>query len=279
MEKVLNVATPKEKLMSTLTQPPPDIEELDAELHPAPAVLPADHPLLAKFQRALKAHLLKVNSELQNEIDELDDGIVRLTKRQEQVGAELYDSLERIERQKDSLDDYNEQLQELHSKRTEHETNAAQLQHKYDDENRAYMDLKRAHNERLLELQHLQVLENNISKWAQEIADEVQVAKRVVSKDGQDQMVVAQQKREVDMLLFNLDSEVKRNEHQLAAVVEQLAEQQLVLDGLNQSIQDANTDVQALQNEHRRLIASWNDAILCIKQRDKILAQQREELL
>lgn len=273
------MTTPKEKLMSTLTQPPPDIEELDAQAHPAPAVLPADHPLLAKFQRALKAHLLKVNAELQNEIDELDDGVAKLTRQQEQVGAELYDSLERIERQKDSLDDYNAQLQEIHLKRNEHESNAKTLQQKYDEENRAYMELKRGHNERLLELQHLQVLENNISKWAQEIEDEVQVAKRVVSKDGQNQMVVAQQKREVDMLLFNLDGEVKRSEHQLAAVMEQSAEQQLVLDSLNQSIHDANADVQALQNEHRRLIGSWNDAILCIKQRDKILAQQRETIL
>lgn len=268
MDKVINLAQIKSAADAEATDPTPQ----------PPSVLPADHPLLAKFQLALREHLLKVNAELQNDIDAHEAATAKLAIEQEECGARLYDALERIDRQKDSLDDYNTQLQAVSEKRQQHERNVAEQQQLFDADNRTYGELQRAHREHLQEVQHLQVLEHNIAKWTDEIEAEVKVAKRVVSKDGRDQLAVAEEKRRMDLLMFSLDAEVKRNERRLATVQEQQVEQKAVMDGLNQSITDANADVQALQNEHRRLIGSWNDVLRCIKQRDKRLTEQREAI-
>lgn len=275
MEKVLNATTPKQRLIEQLR--PPD-ETVDGAASTAPSVLPADHPLLAKFQKALRAHLDKVNNELADEIAALDFANKKLSRENEDVGSNLYDYRQEIERQKDQLDDYNSQLKEAAEKRSHFEKSAAARKRDFDALNRTYQNANRAHNERLMELQHAQVLENNIAKWTQEIEDEVTTAKRMVSKDGQDQLIVSQRKKQMDLILFNLDDEVRRSERQLAAINEQLAEQTNGLAVLNRSIADANSDLNALQHEHKRLCGAWNEVILAIKFRDRNLAQLRDEL-
>lgn len=277
MDHVINASTATDKLMSVLTQPPADMVADDRR--PEPAMLPADHPLLAKFQRALRDHLLKVNATLQSDIDDLDAGIAHMTREQEEIGAQLYDSQAVIERQRDALDDYDRQRQELSAKRMQHEANAARMQQLVTAEQRSFEELQRVHADHQMELQQLQALENNIGKWQQEIDDQVQLARRVVSKDGKDQVQVVQQKCQMDMMLCNLEGQVKRNERQLVLLQEQLDGQNRVVEVLNQSITDADADVQALQTEHKHLISAWNDVILCIKQRDRNLARLREEIL
>lgn len=278
MEHIQNAATATQKLLDTMATRPIEDDPPIPGVRQAPAVLPADHPLLEKFQRALKAHLLKVNSELEEEVAMLKQGIVRMTKECNEIGSELYDQQEEAERQKDALDEYNTQLKEMSDKRLSHESNANEQKRNYDNENYIFKEAKRAYNERLIELTHLQVLEGNMSKWTQEIEDEVLAAKRVVSKDAQDQLAISQHKKQMDMLLFNVDAEIRRVERQLENTNEQIGDQQIVVDELHRSIADANADVNALQNEHKRMIGSWGDVILCIKQRDKQLAGMRQEL-
>lgn len=272
MEKVLNATTPKQKLMEQLTLRPPEDENA------APSVLPADHPLLEKFQAALKTHLLKVNAELTGEISALDFNINRLNKEQEELASNLYDYQEEIERQRDTLDEYNNQLKDVSEKRIKHEQNMAQQKKEHNGLNGLFREVQRMHKDRLMELSHVQILENNISKWTQEIEDEVENAKRIVSKDSKDQLTVSQAKKQMDLILFNLDAEVRRGDQQLTDINEQIIEQNKILDILNSSISDANADLNALQNEHKRLIGSWSEVILAIKHRDKLLAKMREDL-
>lgn len=274
MDRVLNTPTTKQKIH--LDQPTSNPTE-DASNEP-PAVLSPDHPLLEKFQQALKAHLLKVNNELAEEIADLDFTISKLNRDRENFGSDLYDYQAEIERQKDAIDTCNNQLKDVSDRRIQHEMNAANLKKEYDSINYNYKESKRIHNERLMELSHVQILENKISKWSKEIEDEVETAKRMVSKDGQNQLAISQQKKQMDLILFNLDEEVRRRERELVNINEQLAEQSGFVEILNRSISDANADLSALQNEQKRLLAAWNEVIMAIGQRDKVLVKIRNDL-
>lgn len=250
----------------------------DDAINEPPAVLSPDHPLLEKFQQALKAHLLKVNNELAEEIADLDFSIGKLNRERENFGSDLYDLQGEIERQNDTIDNCNNQLNDVSEKRIHHELNAANLKKEYDSINYNYKESKRIHNERLMELSHVQILENNISKWSKEIEDEMQAAKRMVSKDSQNQLAISQEKKQMDLILFNLDEEVRRRERELSNINEQLAEQNGFVEILNRSISDANADLTALQNEQKRLLGTWSEVIVAIQQRDKVLAKMRDDL-
>ncbi|XP_049538518.1 coiled-coil domain-containing protein 40 [Anopheles darlingi] len=241
-------------------------------------VLETDHPLLERFQSALKAHLLKVKHELEEEVAELNHRLEQNEKESEEVGAELYDLQEEIDNQKELLEIYGKEILELSTQRQEEEKQAAKYRKEYEEQMATLKDFKKIHREHQMELENLTVLESEFAKWAQEIKDEIAVAKRVASKDAKDNLIAAEEKRQVDLLVFNLSTEVKRKEKELEAIDEQIKEQDEQRETIGRSLADANSDLEALQHEHKRLFQAWGEVIVAIQQRDRVLAKTKEDL-
>lgn len=248
------------------------------ETNDSRAILPPDHPLLQKFQKALKEHLLKINNRLSDEINQIDHNINRLKKEQENVGEKLYDHQQELEQQKEMLDEYNERLNEVSEKRLKNEINASKLKRDYGEVTNKFKEASRNYDDRLLELNQTRLLENNVSKWTEEIEDEVKAAKRVVSKDKQNQSAISQEKRQMDLILLNLEGEVKRRDQELIAINDQIQDQNGKLEFLNRNLSDGSADLNGLQLELKRLINSWREVILSIQQKDEVLATLRNDL-
>lgn len=242
-------------------------------------VLEKDHPLLERFQQALKAHLLRVKDQLEEEIAELDHRLEQNEKESEEVGARLYDLQEEIDSQKELLDIYGKEIMEVSARRQEEEKRAAGYKKDYEEQYQNMKEFKKIYNEHLVELDNLTILESEFSKWDKEIKDEIAVAKRVASKDAKDQIVAAEEKRQKDLLVFNLDAEVRRKERELEEIEEQLKEQEGATEIINRSLADANSDLEALQHEHKRLFQAWGEVIVAIQQRDKVLSKTKDDLI
>lgn len=253
-------------------------DEFNASIVDQSGVLEKDHPLLERFQQALKAHLLRVKDQLEEEIAELDHRLEQNEKESEEVGARLYDLQEEIDSQKELLDIYGKEIMEVSARRKVAEEKAAGYKKEYDEQNQKLKEFKRIHNEHLVELDNLTILEAEFSKWDQEIKDEIAVAKRVASKDVKDQMAAAEEKRKKDLLVFNLDAEVRKKERELEGIEEQIKEQEGATDVINRSLADANSDLEVLQHEHKRLFQAWGEVIVAIQQRDRVLARTKEDL-
>uniref|UniRef100_A0A182NF00 Coiled-coil domain-containing protein 40 n=1 Tax=Anopheles dirus TaxID=7168 RepID=A0A182NF00_9DIPT len=241
-------------------------------------VLETDHPLLDRFQAALKAHLLKVAHQLEEEVAELNHRLEQNEKESEEVGAELYDLQEEIDNQKELLEIYGKEILELTAQRQQEEKQAAQYRKEYEEQQLALKEFRKMHKEHLMELENLTVLESEFAKWAQEINDEIAVAKRVASKDAKDKLAAAEEKRQVDLLVLNLDTEVKRKAHELEAIEDEIRGQDEKRETISRSLADANSDLEALQHEHKRVSQAWGEVIVAIQQRDRVLVKTKEEL-
>lgn len=240
--------------------------------------LPADHPLLAKFQAALHAHLTKVTTELKAEIADIDHNLQELNGQREEIGANLYDLQYEIDRQKETLDSYNSRINEAFEKRIRCEEANRTIQNELKSLKRKHSEAQVEHNERVAEMRKLQALELSVKKWYQEMRDEVGVSKRVVSKDKQEKLRQSEEKRKMDLLLLNLEMEVQRREAESTRLSEQIKERQRAIDELNTSVTESSTDLEALETEHKRLVNSCNDVIRAIENRDKALAKTMEKL-
>ncbi|XP_055634823.1 coiled-coil domain-containing protein 40 [Toxorhynchites rutilus septentrionalis] len=253
-------------------------DEFNQSIVDQSGVLEKDHPLLERFQQALKAHLLRVQNQLEEEIAELDHRLEENEKESEEVGSRLYDLQEEIDSQKELLDIYGKEIMEVSERRQAEEQKVAAYKQEYDEQNCKLKDFKKIYNEHIQELDNLTVLESEFSKWDKEIKDEIAIAKRVASKDAKDQLVAAEEKRQVDLLVFNLDAEVRRKERELEGIEEQIKEQEGVTETINKSLADANSDLEALQHEHKRLFQAWGEVIVAIQQRDKVLSKTKDDL-
>lgn len=244
----------------------------------ATGLLPADHPLLARFQQALKEHLLKVTNQLESEIIDLDESIKKKDDEITEIGSKVYDMQNAIEVQRDQLDKYNKKILDFSDKRKIHEENAARLKLDYEKQDHSCKNLKRITNEVSQEIASMRVLESEIAKWNEEIQNEISLAKRVASKDNKDQRLVSEEKKKMDLILFKLDSEVRKNERTLSNIEDQIQEHNDSVATLNKSLADSNVDLEGLQQEHKKLMQAWGEIIVSVQHRDKVLAKAKDEL-
>jgi coiled-coil domain-containing protein 40 len=256
-----------------------DNDEESVEHLPDTGLLPADHPLLERFQRALREHLLKVKNQLENEIVDLDHSIKGKDEEIADIGSKLFDLQNEIEVQRDQLDRYNKQILDMSDKRKSHEENAARLKAEFNKRDASCKDLKRINNEVSQEIASMKVLESEISRWNEEIQNEIALAKRVNSKDIKDQKLVSEEKRKMDLILFKLDSEVRKHERELSNIEDQIREHTDSVNTLNKNLADANVDLEGLQQEHKKLMQAWGEVIVSVQHRDKVLTKAKAELL
>lgn len=143
-------------------------EEAEEEQEPI-SYLPSDHPLLERFQRALKEHLMKVKGQLEEEIADLDHSIKEKDEEIAEVGSKLYDLQNEIEQQKDQLDKYNKQILEYSEKRKDYEDQNVKLKKEFEEKESSCKESKRVYNEMVQEISNLNFLQSEISKWNEEV--------------------------------------------------------------------------------------------------------------
>lgn len=255
-------------------------EEVEGEEQlPDTGVLPADHPLMIRFQQALKEHLLKVTAQLESEVADLDHAIKEKDDDIAEMGAKLFDMNNAIDMQREELDKYSKGILEFAEKRKVHEENIARYKAELSNKESTSKHLSRVNKEASQQITAMRVLESEISKWNEEIQNEISLAKRVSSKDKKDQRLVSEEKKILDLMLYNLDSEVRKNERKLANLDNQIQEHSDSVACLNTSLADANVDLEGLQQEHKKLMQAWGEIIVAVQHRDKALMKAKMELL
>lgn len=242
------------------------------------ASMPADHPLMLKFQATLQAHLLRLSEQLQQEIADIDHATERLNGEREEVGASLYDFQREVERQKDAIDAYNESIKERFEARLRDEQRSRELKVEMRALQSQFDDCQSALRDKLTEARKIRSLEQSVERWHEEMQSEIEVSKRVLSKDKQDKRQKTVEKRQMDLLLLNLEADVLKSQAENHRLADQIQVQRDILANLNASITDANADLDIIQGEQKRLIGSWNDVVLAIKNRDKVAAKAMQEL-
>lgn len=252
-------------------------DQIDAMIDP-PTTLVANHPLLERFQRALFDHLTHINEQLGSEIDIIDGKVDVLNEKREEIGSNLFDLQVGIERQRDAIDAHNTRVSEMFEKRTKCEYENRQMKRNLQDLQDNYLNIKRMHSDRVVELSKLQSVEQNVEKWQMEMQNDVKTSKQILNKNKQDKKRYTEEKQKKDLLLLNLELELRRRQTESTLIVEQIESQEKKLELMNTKLADANADMEVLQSEHRRLIGSWNDVIYAISNRDKLLTRINHNL-
>lgn len=239
----------------------------------------ADHPLLDKFQATLKEYLLRITAQLKSETYEIDGKIAELNDERIQIGSNLYDLQQEIDRQKDESDMYNNQISNLFEHRTKCEAKNRESNEELKILQESLRNAKDLKSKRLSTLDKLQMVERNIDKWRQEMKHELKVSKLVLSKDKAEKERICKEKRQMDLLLLNLEVEVRRSKTESNEISEQIRDSEQQISHLNAKLARDNEDLNDLQADNRELITSWNEVLQSIAKRDKLLAKMNEDLM
>lgn len=242
------------------------------------ALLPPDHPLLARFQKALKEYLIRTKEQLLTEIADINSRTKEKEQMHEEQGVTLYDLQQEIQRQNEQLEEFALQIDEHVTQRHKEEEAVAKLKADYEEKAELTKAQKTLYNRRMVELEHVQELEINVRKWVGDVEDEVKNAKAVVSRDAQLQKQLSEEKRKSDLLFYHLDVEVKRSERELEMIQGDVKDMEEANNVLKQSVSAANADLEILESEHKHLTQAWSEVIVAIAQRDRIFNEANKSL-
>lgn len=182
----------------------------------------------------------------------------------------MYDIQQEAARQETAIENYKDMLAEVINLRGDIEERLKKLKetHKKVDEE---LQAKKLKEKKLQQgIESLNALQQQFSKWENELTGNVTISQRISEKDAAVERELLYQKQQKDYVLYKLEDEVWKLQSEIKDLDEQLQVKDEEKIALSQTIADANADLEGLEKEHKTLYSAWNSVLNLISQRDKI---------
>lgn len=130
---------------------------------PEKAVLDPDHPLLKRFQEALKEHYLFQINRLKSEIFEYETDTKKINDEREQLGVQTYELQQMVCRQQKTLEEIVNEAQTMASARIEMENKLQEEKMKYKESQEKLIEAEKSNLELQNEISSVNLLINQVS--------------------------------------------------------------------------------------------------------------------
>ncbi|CAH2106646.1 unnamed protein product [Euphydryas editha] len=247
------------------------------EIGAMPAVLESTHPLMKRFQDTLKRFLERENAIAEEEIIRLQDEVKLSKQSYEKDLEEIYRSDHDTNAQRVLIAEYEATLAERTSERLAAEERAREANEKY---KRAKEKLEAnliTEREATEELEALSALCRQLEAWRDETESELAVSQRVSDKMRTERRALADEKRQLDMIIYSLSNEVWKLESKLEMFQKQLEIKNVEMEKVNDKVTAYAAELEDLELEKRRLVSLWNSVLVNIQQRDKVYDSVRDD--
>lgn len=107
--------------------------------------------------------------------------------------------------------------------------------------------------------------------YREELQSRISLTKRVTLKTEEDISKVEIEKRQQDFLIDQLNEKLRRLREQLALFEYQLKNQQRESQAAHATLQDATTEMEAINFEKKQLLNQWKSSLIALQRRDDML--------
>ncbi|KAM3964343.1 LOW QUALITY PROTEIN: lethal (2) 41Ab [Aphomia sociella] len=249
----------------------------DRDIGAMPAVLESTHPLMEKFQTTLKRFLEKENAIAEEEILKLRDELKLSKQAYERDLEAIYRSDHDTNAQRVLIEEYESTLKDKSKDREMAEQRARECNERY---KRATEKLDQdiiTEREATEELEALTALCRQLEEWREETESDLTVSQRMSDKMRAEKKTLADEKRQLDMIIFGLSNEVWKLESKLELFHKQLEIKNNEMEKVNDKVTAYSAELEDLELDKRRLVSLWNSVLVNIQQRDKVYDSVRDD--
>ncbi|XP_059059138.1 GRIP and coiled-coil domain-containing protein 2 [Achroia grisella] len=242
-----------------------------------PAVLESTHPLMHKFQDTLKRFLEKENAIAEEEILNLREELKLSKQAYEKDLESIYRSDHDTNAQRALIEEYEATLGQKTKERQDAEQRARESNERY---KRATEKLEQdviSEREATEELEALTTLCRQLEEWREETESDLTVSQRMSNKMRAEKKTLADEKRQLDMIIFGLSNEVWKLESKLELYQKQLEIKNNEMEKVNDKVTAYAAELEDLELDKRRLVSLWNSVLVNIQQRDKVYDSVRDD--
>uniref|UniRef100_H2YI71 Coiled-coil domain-containing protein 40 n=1 Tax=Ciona savignyi TaxID=51511 RepID=H2YI71_CIOSA len=241
-------------------------------------VLDPDHPLMRRFQSALKTQLSKQLEKARLERKELMDDLKRKKSTREEVGVTLYGVQQELARQQSNL----EQLHDKHStsaeRRRNNEANLQKIRENYKSIQNQNGKERKKNSELQTEVENLATRLFYMQSAKEDIRSDIAVMKRAAEKADTEVSQSEMTKRQQDLRVNRLIERVEHLRETIAMYEAQQSAQAEETLAAKDSLHEAHDEIEAINLEKKQLYQQWNSSLIGMKRRDEAHAAMQEAL-
>ncbi|KAM9371460.1 coiled-coil domain-containing protein 40 [Phaethornis superciliosus] len=248
-------------------------------------VLDPEHPLMRRFQAALKNYLTKQMEKVTLDLQELRTATKKGKAEREELGVILYGAQQQLARLQMELEKSHDHHAQMATARQqlEEELQGLRLTHKKmcqntDDERKKVSAMQTQIENLALHLFYMQNVE-------QDMQHNILLMKRSTKKAEAEKFQAEMEKKKQDLLVDRLTRKSYELQEQIALFEAQLVAQAEDTKATRQAANEACMEIQAINMEKKRLMGHWNSSLAGMKQRDEaynaaqeLLSKYRDDL-
>nr|XP_034963844.1 coiled-coil domain-containing protein 40 [Zootoca vivipara] len=255
-----------------------DLGSEEAEEEAELVVLDPEHPLMKRFQTALKNYLNKQIGKLTEEFRELTAGVKTAKIEREELGVILYG----VQQQLAQLQMVLEKNHNLHSQiameRRQLEEELQDLRGMYKKTSQGTESERKKVSAMQTEMESLSLRLFYMQNMDQDVRDDIAVMKRTVKKAEVERMRAEVEKKKQDLHVDRLVTRVDELQEQIALYEAQHMAQAEDTRITRQEVGEASIEIQAIHLEKKQLLHQWTVSLTAMKRRDEAYAAMQEAL-
>ncbi|NWI98409.1 CCD40 protein, partial [Crypturellus undulatus] len=241
-------------------------------------VLDPEHPLMRRFQAALKNYLTKQMEKVNLDLQELRTATKKGKVEREELGVILYGVQQQLAQLQMELEKSRDRHAQIAAVRQqlEDEVEGLRLAHKKarqntDDERKTVSAMQTQVENLALRLFHMQNMD-------EDMRHNILLMKQSTKKAEAEKLQAEVEKKKQDLLVERLTRKAYELQEQVALFEAQIVAQAEDTKTTRQAVNEANTEIQAINMEKKRLINHWNVSLAGMRQRDEAYAAMQELL-
>ncbi|NXF87734.1 CCD40 protein, partial [Eubucco bourcierii] len=241
-------------------------------------VLDPEHPLMRRFQAALKNYLTKQIEKLNLDLRELRTATKEVKVQREELGVILYGAQQQLAQQQAELEKSHERCSRAAAARQqlEEELEGLRLTHKKMCQNTA--DERKKVSAMQTQVENLALHLFYMQNMDQDMHHNILLMKQSSKRAEAEKILAEVEKKKQDLLLDCLTRKAFELQEQIALFEAQFVAQAEDTKVTRQAVNEACMEVQAINMEKKRLMKHWNSSLAGMKQRDEAYVAAQELL-
>ncbi|NWH91367.1 CCD40 protein, partial [Aegithalos caudatus] len=241
-------------------------------------ILDPEHPLMTRFQAALKNYLTKQIEQVNLDLHELRTAMKTSKEQREELGLILYSAQQQLGQLEVELEKSHERCSQAAAARRQLEEELEGLRgahkeicHNTDDERKKVSAMQTQVENLALELFYVQNMD-------QDMQHRLLLMKQSAKRAEAERIQAEVEKKKQDLFLDQLTRRVYQLQEQIALFEAQLVAQAEDTKVTRQAVSEAGLEIQAINMEKKKLMDHWNISLAGMKQRDEAYVVTQELL-
>ncbi|XP_068119380.1 coiled-coil domain-containing protein 40 [Hyperolius riggenbachi] len=249
-------------------------EDAESEL----VVLDPDHPLMTRFQAALRNYLTKQIQSLDLELRELNTSAKKNKTEREDLGVILYGIQQELARLQMGLEKQHDKHAHISSIRRQIEDDLGAIKTLYKQSHQNTDAERKKVSSMQTEVENLALRLFYMENVTSDVRSDISVLRNAVQKTEAERIQAEVEKQKQDMFVDRLTREADRLQEQIALYEAQLSAQREDTKAARGAVAEANMEIEAIGLEKKQLLQQWNSSLIGMTRRDEAYSAVQEAL-